>query len=105
MLNAATSVQELRSVVTPFLQRHGFGDDVELTILRGGANNRVYHVRDGKRQAVLKQYFQNPNDPRDRFRAEHAFYKFLWEQGVRRTPEPLGWDSELRLGLLGYIDG
>jgi hypothetical protein len=77
----------------------------ELSLLRGGANNRVFRVSDGAREAVLKQYFQNPADPRDRFRAERAFYEFLWSCGVKCTPEPLGWDEALRVGLFSFEAG
>ncbi len=96
---------EFRKAVLPFLQKHGFGAESELSLLRGGANNRVYGVRDSRQKAVLKHYFKNPSDPRDRFRSEKAFYEFLWARGIRRTPEPLAWDSELRLGLLSFIEG
>jgi hypothetical protein len=103
MLNAPAA--QFRQAVSPFLQEHGFAGQAELSVLRGGANNRVYRVKEDIRQAVLKQYFHNPNDPRDRFRAERAFYQFLWTEGVRRTPEPLGWESEQRLGLLSFLEG
>jgi hypothetical protein len=96
---------EFREAVSPFLKQHGFEPAFELSLLRGGANNRVYRISDSRRSAVLKHYFKNPSDPRDRFRAESAFYAFLWARGIRRTPEPLAWDSELRLGLLSFIDG
>ena len=54
---------------------------------------------------VLKVYFRDPADPRDRFRAEHAFYEFLGNQGIRHTPEPLGWDTRHHLGLFSFVEG
>src|SRR5438874_6597283 len=104
MLTPQPSVEDFRLSVLPFLRMHEFGQ-IELSVLRGGANNRVYRVTDGTREAVLKHYFKNPNDPRDRFRAEKAFYDLVWSCGVRSIPEPLGWDSELRVGLFGFVHG
>ena len=73
--------------------------------MAGGGNNRVYRVAMAGRAGLLKAYFQNPADPRDRFGAERAFYEFLWPAGVRRTPEPLGWDGDQRLGLFTFVAG
>ena len=88
-----------------FAARHGYGGEPAIVPLAVGGNNRVYRVSDGARSAVLKQYFQSAADMRDRFGAERAFYEFLWSRGVRRTPEPLGWDAEQRLGLFAFVDG
>lgn len=70
--------------------------------LDGGANNCVIRLelRDG-RSSVLKNYFQQVHDPRDRFKAEQDFY------GLRpaRTPRVHGWSEPNRLGLFEWIDG
>ncbi len=105
MLNPAAISPEFRDRVSPFLAAHGFAGDCVIEPVIGGGNNRVYRVQIGSRAGLLKAYFQNPADPRDRFGAERAFYGYLWEQGVRRTPEPLGWDEEQRLGLFTFVAG
>jgi hypothetical protein len=101
---AAVSL-ELDAGVFEFLGKHGFGKAAAVTPLTGGGNNRVYRVREDGRNAVLKQYFRHAADPRDRFRSERAFYNYLWSRGIRRTPEPLAWDEERRLGLFSFLDG
>lgn len=95
----------LREKVEPILRPHGAPREWLLQPLPGGANNRVYRVRSEKTDHVLKVYFQNPNDPRDRFRAERAFYDHLWRHNVRRTPEPCGWDEPNRFGLFSFVKG
>ena len=105
MLNAATTPAEFRAKVLPFLRRHGWPETAKLTVLRGGANNRVYLAAAPGRRAVLKFYFQNPDDPRDRFRAERAFYEFARGEAIREVPEPLAWDADLRVGLFAFVDG
>lgn len=106
MLNLAPNPAgpEVAESVKPFLQAHGFLD-ASLEPLSGGGNNRVFRVGAGVREAVLKVYFQNPADKRDRFGAERAFYELLWRTGVRRTPEPLAWEESQRLGLISLVDG
>jgi hypothetical protein len=89
----------------PFLDRHGLTGEVELTPLREGGNNRVIRVRHASGLRVLKCYFHNPADPRDRFGAERAFYEFLRQHGIRCTPQAIGWDPDRRLGLFEYVTG
>jgi FMN phosphatase YigB (HAD superfamily) len=89
----------------PFLSECGLVGDAELTPLLEGGNNRVFRVRHASGEFVLKNYFHSPADPRDRFGAERAFYELLWSQGIRRTPEPLGWNAGQRLGLFTLLSG
>ncbi len=105
MLNPPPVPPEFRERLTPFLQAHGFAGDCAIEPVAGGGNNRVYRVALAGRAGLLKAYFQNPADPRDRFGAERAFYGYLWSHSVRRTPEPLGWDGNQRLGLFTFVAG
>ena len=95
----------LRVTVSPFVRSQGVDNGFVLQALPGGANNRVYRLRAENCDRALKVYFQNPADPRDRFGAERAFYEHLWRAGVRRSPEPIGWDETSRLGLFSFVDG
>src|SRR5690606_3195506 len=70
--------------VRGFLVRLGFSGD-DWRRLKGGANNRVHHVRLGTEDFVVKSYFRHPADTRDRFRAERAFYTWVMERGIDRT--------------------
>ena len=89
----------------PFLLAHGVREGFDIKPLSGGGNNRVYRVQNGDEQRVLKVYFNNPADPRDRFGTEKAFYSYLWALGIRRTPQPLGWDADNRFALFEAVEG
>jgi len=104
-LRTPTESFALREKVLPLVQARGPTGELLLQPLPGGANNRVYRVRSEGADHVLKVYFQNPNDPRDRFRAERAFYEHLWRHNIRRTPEPCGWDEQNRFGLFSFVAG
>lgn len=105
VISAQTPPEEVRRDALALLRQHGFGDEVRLSILRGGANNRVYLIEGSGRDAVLKSYFQHPGDDRDRFQTERSFYEFLQAGRIPCVPEPFGWDSMLRLGLFARISG
>lgn len=89
----------------PFLERLGLGADFSAAPIAGGANNRVYRVCDAEHDWVLKYYYQNPADPRDRFLAERGFYQLLWDAGIRQIPEPVAWVESQRLGVFAFIPG
>jgi len=104
----AVSVVRADSVsegIISFLRQHGLMGEAGLFPLPGGANNRVYRIPRTDGDWLLKCYFQNPSDARNRFQAERDFYTWLWDRGIRRTPEPLGWCAEQRLGLFTFVHG
>ena len=75
--------------------------------MAGGRNNRVYRVDGGPETPayVLKRYFRNPGDPRDRFGTERAFYRWIQSRDIQRTPEPIGFDEDRRLALFRFAPG
>jgi hypothetical protein len=87
------------------LQRAGWGDDLRLEPLGVTGNNHVLLGRAQDRAFLVKQYFQHPDDPRNRFETERAFYTFLWDANVRSIPEPLAWYPDERLAVLDYVQG
>lgn len=68
--------------------------------IRGGANNRVYRVKYGGRDALLKSYFRL-----GRLNAEFSFLKFAWDRGIRAIPRPLARDRRRRWGLYEWVRG
>ena len=73
-----------------------------LTPLKGGANNQVFSLNG---DTVVKRYFQDSLDPRDRFAHEKAFYNHCRFAGVRSVPTPLGWAAPERVGVFSKVSG
>lgn len=92
-------------LVLATLRRAGWGDEIHLEPLGVTGNNHVLFAKTTDRTFLVKQYFQHPDDPRNRFETERAFYTFLWEANIRSVPEPLAWYPEERLALLEYVSG
>jgi Phosphotransferase enzyme family len=93
------------SLVLATLQRAGWGDDIRLEPLGVTGNNHVLLAQAADRTFLVKQYFQHPDDPRNRFETERAFYTFLWDANFRSVPEPIAWYPEERLALLEFVRG
>lgn len=71
----------------------------------GGANNRVWHLSSGAQSLILKQYFCNRGDTRDRYQSEYLFYQYLQRSGINYTAESIDWFPSLRVALFKKIEG
>jgi hypothetical protein len=98
--------QKLLALANRLIESAGRGHAKALSRLDGGKNNQVYKVvTDAGDATVLKHYFSDPRDPRDRLAAEWGFLRHIWSRGVRAVPEPLASDATARAGLYGFVPG
>ena len=73
--------------------------------LAGGMNNAIYRFDLGARTLVAKFYFTHPADRRDRLGTEFRVLQFLWDNGTRCIPEPVGESPSHGVAFYGYVDG
>ena len=99
------SPEDLRQPTAKLLEAAGLRGDFGLFPLPGGANNKVFRVEANGHTALLKAYFQHPDDPRDRLGVEFSFSSFAWEHGVRCIPRPLACDRFHHLALYEFVEG
>lgn len=96
----------LKQVVHPLLAKEGLVGDIELSLLKGGRNNRVYAAAaPDQTPLLLKSYFQHPNDPRNRCQTEFAFSTFCWDLGIRCIAKPLQLDVEAGIAVYEFVKG
>ncbi|MGQ0683689.1 phosphotransferase [Bradyrhizobium sp.] len=96
----------LRDVAGRLASAAGRGRVSNLSRLAGGKNNQVYRVDlEGSEPLVLKRYFSDPRDPRDRLAAEWGFLQHAWSRGVRTIPQPLASELASRTGLYTFVPG
>lgn len=74
--------------------------------LTGGGNSRVFKLacRDG-RTLVGKQYFQHPEDDRDRMKVELSALNLLQEHGIECIPRIVSSDHETSIAVYEFIEG
>lgn len=74
--------------------------------VRAGANNRLLRVTtDDGTQFALKQYPQQPSDPRDRLKTEFCALQLMHQSGLTQVPEPRACDPASGFALYQWIDG
>ena len=77
----------------------------EIKEISGGANNRVYKLQTSKAKYLMKSYYTDKEDRRDRLSTEFGFSDFLWCEGIHCIPRPVVQDMENRNALFEYADG
>lgn len=98
-------MNELEANLRDAVRRAGWFNDFALEPMRATGNNRVFKLQADSGEFLVKEYFSQPEDPRDRFATERAFYTCLWDAGVRRTPRPVAWEPDHRIALFEFIRG
>ena len=84
----------------------GRGEARALSRLAGGKNNQVYRLdMDAGGPLVLKRYFSDPRDGRDRLSAEWGFLERAWRSGIRAVPQPLLADVPAQAALYAFVPG
>ena len=94
-----------QQLATDLLARIGINAAFTMTPLAGGRNNRVFKVETSHDVFILKQYFQNPKDRRDRLGHEYALLEYLQAIGSHYAARPLSVDRENRALLMEFILG
>lgn len=102
--DAAT--EGLLALARPLAASAGLGEPRAAVRLAGGRNNQVYRFEtEAGRLVVLKRYFRDQRDKRDRLRAEWDFLTAAWSRGIRCVPEPLACDAATHAALYGFVEG
>ena len=104
-MNPAATQVDFLAIATRLAKAAGRAQPRALQQLAGGRNNRVFRVETGGVPLVLKSYFKDPRDVRDRLGAEWAFLTHAWKRGVQNISEPLASDPQEQAGLYSFVAG
>lgn len=94
------------AAAAPLLAEAGLPASRSVARLAGGKNNRVYllTLADGS-DCVLKAYFRDARDPRDRLGAEWRFLSYARARGIGAVPAPLAKDDSAGVALYTRLSG
>jgi thiamine kinase-like enzyme len=87
------------------LKSAGWPEPIQIQEFPGGRNNRVFRVETRKGECLLKLYFRDPSDSRDRLGHEYGFLEACRGVGIDALPNPLAKDSENGAALYEFIKG
>lgn len=96
----------IEASVADILSKAGIQNvDFQLEPLNAGGNNRVFTVHSGSTKVVLKWYFHDDSDTRDRLGSEYSFLNHAWSLGLRCIPQPIAKDHIKHLALYEFVEG
>ncbi|MCX7712461.1 MAG: hypothetical protein N2035_02155 [Chthoniobacterales bacterium] len=76
-------------------------DNYEIYPLHSGGNNSIFIAKREKIKIVIKKYFRDLRDKRDRYDTEKKFYLLELEN----TPKSLFWNDQKKIAAFEYIEG
>lgn len=98
--------KDILKLSLPLLRQAGFPPAIDTAPMDGGRNNRVDKLIFADHDPlVLKRYFHDERDTRDRLGAEYAFLKLARARGVENVPQPLACDPSAHTGLYNFVTG
>lgn len=101
-----SKTREILELAQPLLKQAGLPQALDAIPMDGGRNNlvdRLIFANDDP--LVLKRYFHDARDTRDRLGAEYAFLELAWARGVENVPKPLACDPTSHTGLYNFVPG
>jgi hypothetical protein len=104
-MTAPGAIDDIVHRAKPVLTQAGVPSTFRLEPIVGGGNNRVYLVDSAAAPVVLKVYFRDAADPRDRLRADYGFSAFAWSTGARALPQPLASDTAAGMAVYEFVAG
>ncbi|MAE43042.1 hypothetical protein CMO93_04675 [Candidatus Woesearchaeota archaeon] len=97
---------EFKKLVSKLSINAGFMGDFTIKPIAGGRNNKVFCVEyENGKKALLKSYFDDPINKKDRLRNEFNFLKFVYGGGIKCVAKPYCADFDNNLGLYEFIEG
>ncbi len=88
-----------------FCQQYGVSPPFSMERIRGGRNSEVYRISNPRGQWILKSYFQQNSDKRDRLSTEFRFLTYLKHADISLVALPLGMEPAFHRALYTYLPG
>lgn len=96
----------LKNIIQLLLSEAGISlNFTNFSSIRLGGNNRIWLIKSDHKCYVVKQYFQHPDDLRNRLKADFEFSKYVHQLCSGVVPEPIAVNFDENLAVYEYIDG
>ena len=88
-----------------FFEKNGISYPFEVQPIQDGRNSRVYQIEKNSYKWILKEYYQQVADPRNRLETEYNFLSFLNANSIEHVADAIAKDKENNCGLYSYLPG
>ncbi|MBT3793631.1 MAG: phosphotransferase [Rhodospirillales bacterium] len=94
-----------RDVAESLARSCNLGKVEHIEEMDGGGNNRLFRMVFKNQTVVLKHYFSDQADKRDRLGKEFSFLQFAWGHKIDILPQPLAKDPDANIALYTMVEG
>ena len=70
-----------------------------------GRNSKVYIVDNNNEKLIVKYYYYDPNDGRDRAKAEYEFLNYLLINNISFVAKPIYYDPHKHINIISFLPG
>ena len=88
-----------------FLESSSISYPFSVKRIQAGRNSKIYQIEENGSKWILKEYYQQDADPRDRLKTEYSFLSFLNINSIEHVAEAIASDSNHNRGLYSYLPG
>ncbi len=97
---------QLEAIACELFEMAGISNKIEnITSVKRGGNNQIFLVTGDDRKLILKKYFQNPEDHRNRLNSEFEFLKIAGLRAPGEVPKAYSKSNSQLAALYEYISG
>jgi hypothetical protein len=99
-------IQQLRPLIKTMLFDAGLdGSEIDVEVVCGGGNNKVFAIQAQDNKYLAKAYFSNPADKRDRLGNEYAFLSYALSINISCVPKSIFSNSVEKIALYEFVEG
>jgi thiamine kinase-like enzyme len=88
-----------------FLENNSILYPFSVKRIQAGRNSKVYQIEKNGSKWILKEYYQQEVDPRNRLKTEFSFLSFLNKNCIENVAEAIASDSDHNWGLYSFLPG
>lgn len=97
---------QLKASVANLLSGAGISaGGIEVQPVDGGGNNKVFSVYTQGATYLVKLYYSDSNDQRDRLGSEYSFLSYAQKIGLDSVPRPICRNPEKNMALYEFVEG
>jgi hypothetical protein len=97
--------KSVRAIAALLLTKINYRGDFIIQELTLGRNNKVVKLKTPKKNFILKIFYENLIDERDRYSAETRFYDYIGTKHIDHSSQCLARSQSNRAILLDFIEG
>jgi thiamine kinase-like enzyme len=98
--------ENIKFLASELIEEAGFTSHIKnITPIHQGGNNQLYHIKHIDQEFILKKYFKDSGDLRNRLETEYSFLKLAQERSPKYVPKTYARNVAKSVAIFEFIHG